>query len=44
MAVQYAREMGLNVAAVDIDDGKLALAKRPWRDGNGQCYVDRSGI
>jgi len=28
MAVQYAREMGLNVAAVDIDDGKLALAKR----------------
>jgi propanol-preferring alcohol dehydrogenase len=26
--VQYAREMGLNVAAVDIDDGKLALAKR----------------
>ena len=28
MAVQYAREMGLNVAAVDIDDSKLALAKR----------------
>jgi propanol-preferring alcohol dehydrogenase len=28
MAVQYARAMGLNVAAVDIDDGKLALAKR----------------
>ena len=28
MAVQYAREIGLNVAAVDIDDGKLALAKR----------------
>jgi propanol-preferring alcohol dehydrogenase len=28
MAVQYAREMGLNVAAVDIDDEKLALAKR----------------
>jgi propanol-preferring alcohol dehydrogenase len=28
MPVQYAREMGLNIAAVDIDDGKLALAKR----------------
>lgn len=28
MAVQYAREMGLNVAAVDIDDDKLALAER----------------
>ncbi|CAM5793243.1 alcohol dehydrogenase AdhP [Castellaniella caeni] len=28
MAVQYARAMGLNVAAVDIDDGKLALAQR----------------
>ena len=27
MPVQYAREMGLNIAAVDIDDGKLALAK-----------------
>lgn len=26
MAVQYARAMGLNVAAVDIDDTKLALA------------------
>jgi len=28
MAVQYAKAMGLNVAAVDIDDGKLALARR----------------
>lgn len=28
MAVQYARAMGLNVAAVDIDDDKLAFAKR----------------
>jgi alcohol dehydrogenase, propanol-preferring len=27
IAVQYARAMGLRVAAVDIDDGKLALAK-----------------
>uniref|UniRef100_B0SUZ9 alcohol dehydrogenase n=1 Tax=Caulobacter sp. (strain K31) TaxID=366602 RepID=B0SUZ9_CAUSK len=27
MAVQYARAMGLNVAAVDIDDQKLALAR-----------------
>ena len=28
MAVQYARAMGLNVIAVDIDDAKLALATR----------------
>ena len=28
MAVQYAKAMGLNVVAVDIDDGKLELAKR----------------
>nr|WP_298249183.1 alcohol dehydrogenase AdhP [uncultured Halomonas sp.] len=28
MAVQYARAMGLNVAAVDIDDAKLAHAER----------------
>ena len=27
MAVQYAKAMGLNVAAIDIDDTKLALAK-----------------
>jgi propanol-preferring alcohol dehydrogenase len=28
MAVQYARAMGLHVAAVDVDDGKLDLARR----------------
>lgn len=28
MAVQYARAMGLNVAAVDVDDAKLDLATR----------------
>ncbi len=28
MAVQYAKAMGLNVAAVDIDDDKLELARR----------------
>jgi propanol-preferring alcohol dehydrogenase len=28
MAVQYARAMGLNVLAVDVDDSKLQLAKR----------------
>jgi propanol-preferring alcohol dehydrogenase len=28
MAVQYAMAMGLNVAAVDIDDAKLALARK----------------
>jgi propanol-preferring alcohol dehydrogenase len=27
VAVQYARSMGLHVAAVDVDDGKLALAR-----------------
>ena len=28
MAVQYATAMGLNVAAIDVDDDKLALARR----------------
>jgi propanol-preferring alcohol dehydrogenase len=28
LAVQYAREMGLHVAAVDVDDGKLELARQ----------------
>lgn len=28
MAVQYAKAMGLNVAAIDIDDSKLELAKK----------------
>ncbi len=28
MAVQYARAMGMNVAAVDVEDDKLELAKR----------------
>lgn len=28
MAVQYAKAMGLNVVAVDVDDKKLALAKQ----------------
>jgi propanol-preferring alcohol dehydrogenase len=28
LAVQYARAMGLNVAAVDVDDAKLELARR----------------
>src|SRR6478735_628001 len=28
MAVQYAKAMGLNVAAVDVDDDKLELARR----------------
>jgi propanol-preferring alcohol dehydrogenase len=28
MAVQYAKAMGMNVAAVDIDDEKLALARK----------------
>lgn len=29
VAVQYARAMGLNVAAVDVDDEKLELARKP---------------
>lgn len=28
MAVQYAKAMGFNIAAVDVDDDKLALARR----------------
>ena len=32
MAVEYAKAMGLNVVAVDIDDGKLALARRLGAD------------
>lgn len=32
LAVQYAKVMGLNVCAVDIDDGKLAHAKRLGAD------------
>src|SRR5262249_15997349 len=28
LAVQYAKAMGLHVAAVDVDDGKLELARR----------------
>jgi len=32
LGVQYAKAMGLNVCAVDIDDGKLAHAKRLGAD------------
>ncbi|MBB5986765.1 alcohol dehydrogenase AdhP [Sphingobium lignivorans] len=32
MAVQYAKAMGLNVAAIDIDDRKLALARKLGAD------------
>lgn len=32
MAVQYARAMGFNVAAVDVDDAKLELARRLGAD------------
>lgn len=32
MAVQYAKAMGLNVVAVDIDDAKLVLAERLGAD------------
>ena len=30
LGIQYAKAMGLHVCAVDIDDGKLAHAKRTW--------------
>jgi propanol-preferring alcohol dehydrogenase len=32
LAIQYAKHMGLKVCAVDIDDGKLTLAKRLGAD------------
>lgn len=32
LAIQYAKHMGLKVCAVDIDEGKLALAKRLGAD------------
>jgi propanol-preferring alcohol dehydrogenase len=32
LAIQYAKAMGLQVCAVDIDDGKLALAKKLGAD------------
>ncbi len=32
LAIQYAKHMGLKVCAVDIDDGKLVLAKRMGAD------------
>ncbi|ALM82026.1 alcohol dehydrogenase AdhP [Bordetella sp. N] len=48
MAVQYARAMGLNVAAVDIDDDKLALARALGatvtvnaREGDPAAYIKK---
>jgi alcohol dehydrogenase, propanol-preferring len=48
MAVQYARAMGLNVAAVDIDDDKLALARTLGatvtvnaREGDPAAYIKK---
>ena len=32
LAIQYAKAMGLNVCAIDVDDGKLAHAKRLGAD------------
>ena len=32
LAVQYAKVMGLNVCAIDVDEGKLAHAKRLGAD------------
>ena len=36
MAVQYAKAMGLNVVAVDVDDAKLDLARRLGRVADRQ--------
>ncbi|OWT68117.1 MULTISPECIES: alcohol dehydrogenase AdhP [unclassified Achromobacter] len=48
MAVQYARAMGLNVAAVDIDEDKLALARTLGatvtvnaREGDPAAYIKK---
>ena len=37
LAIQYAKVMGLQVCAVDIDDGKLAHAKNAGRRSRRQC-------
>jgi len=39
LAIQYAKHMGLKVCAVDIDDGKLALAKRLGADATVNAKV-----
>jgi propanol-preferring alcohol dehydrogenase len=39
LAIQYAKHMGLKVCAVDIDDGKLALAKRLGADATVNARV-----
>jgi alcohol dehydrogenase, propanol-preferring len=43
MAVQYVKAMGLNVAAVDVDDSKLDLARRLGGCRDGQRHDQRSG-
>jgi propanol-preferring alcohol dehydrogenase len=37
MAIQYARAMGLHVAAVDVDHRKLDLAHQLGDSRRGQC-------
>ncbi|GGM13574.1 zinc-dependent alcohol dehydrogenase [Pseudomonas asuensis] len=37
MAVQYAKAMGMNVAAVDVDDNKLELARRLGAEVTVNC-------
>jgi len=41
LAIQYAKVMGLLVCAVDIEDSKLAHAKRLGADSRGQCQPGR---
>ena len=43
LAIQYAKIMGLQVCAVDIDDGKLALAKTVGRRSRRQRQARRRG-
>ena len=43
LVIQYAKIMGLQVCAVDIDDGKLALAKQMGADFVGECEARGRG-
>lgn len=37
IAIQYAKAMGLHVAALDLADEKLTLARQTWRRSHRQC-------
>lgn len=44
IAVQYAKAMGVHVVAVDVSDGKLALARSLGADGSDRCRVMRRPV